>query len=117
MTTVNSDDDNETAFANAQTLLTTYPDLKGILGFAGAEAPQAAEAITQAISNGEVKEGQIAVTGIGFPNECRPYIKSGVLKQVLSWNPTETGKVACYVLAAWRKENPLTPPLQSKELT
>ena len=37
VTTVNSDDDNETAFANAQTLLTTYPDLKGILD-AGAEA-------------------------------------------------------------------------------
>lgn len=107
VTTVNSDDDNETAFANAQTLLTTYPDLKGILGFAGAEAPQAAEAITQAISNGEVKEGQIAVTGIGFPNQCRPYIKSGVLKQVLSWNPTETGKVACYVLAAMAEGKPI----------
>ena len=105
--TVNSDDDNENAFANAQTLLTTYPDLKGILGFAGAEAPQAAEAVTQAINNGELQEGEVAVTGIGFPNQCRPYIKSGVLKQVLSWNPTETGKVACYVLAAMAEGNPI----------
>lgn len=100
VTTLNSNDDNENAFANAQTLLTTYPDLKGIVGFAGAEAPQAAEAITQAISNGDLQEGQIAVTGIGFPTQCRPYIKSGVLKQVLSWNPQVTGKVAVYVLAA-----------------
>lgn len=98
--TVNSDDDNENAFANAQTLLTTYPDLKGILGFAGAEAPNAAEAITQAVENGDLEEGQVAVTGIGFPSQCRPYIKSGVLKSVLSWNPQETGKVAVYVLDA-----------------
>lgn len=105
--TVNSDDDNETAFANAQTLLTTYPNLKGILGFAGAEAPQAAEAVTQAINNGDLQEGEICITGIGFPNQCRPYIKSGVLKQVLSWNPTETGKVACYVLAAMAEGTPI----------
>lgn len=108
VTTVNSDDDNENAFANAQTLLTTYPDLKGILGFAGAEAPNAAEAITQAIDNGDIEEGQIAVTGIGFPSQCRPYIKSGILKSVLSWNPQETGKVATYVLAAMEEGKEVT---------
>lgn len=98
--TVNSDDTNEKAFENAQTLLATYPDLKGILGFAGAEAPQAAAAITQAIDNGDLQEGEIAVTGIGFPSQSREYIKSGVLKQVLTWNPQQTGKVGVYVLAA-----------------
>ena len=36
VTTLNSDDTNEKAFQNAQTLLTTYPDLKGILGLRGA---------------------------------------------------------------------------------
>ena len=107
VTTVNSNDDNETAFSNAQTLLTTYPDLKGILGFAGAEAPQAAEAVTQAINNGELQEGEIVITGIGFPTQCRPYIKSGILKQVLSWNPQETGKTACYVLAAMAEGTPI----------
>lgn len=98
--TLNSDDTNEKAFENAQTLLATYPELNGILGFAGAEAPQAAAAITQAVEAGELTEGQIKVTGIGFPTQCREYVKSGVLTQVLSWNPQETGKVACYVLAA-----------------
>ena len=98
--TVNSDDTNEKAFENAQTLLATYPELKGILGFAGAEAPQAAAAITQAIDNGDLEAGQIAVTGIGFPSQSREYIKSGVLKQVLTWNPQQTGKVGVYVLAA-----------------
>lgn len=103
VTTVNSDDDNENAFANAQTLITTYPDLKGILGFAGAEAPNAAEALTQAIDNGDVEKGQIVVTGVGFPSQCRPYIESGILTQVLSWNPQDTGKTACYVLAAMQE--------------
>jgi len=98
--TVNSDDTNEKAFANAQTLLATYPDLGGILGFAGAEAPQAAAAVTQAIENGDLEKGQIAITGIGFPNQCREFIESGVLPEVLSWNPIETGSVAVYVLEA-----------------
>lgn len=100
VTTVVSDDDNQKAFANAQNLLSTYPNLKGILGFAGAEAPQAAEAVTQAIANGTLKEGQIQITGIGFPSQCRPYVKSGILKQVLSWDPNVMGQVAVHVLAA-----------------
>lgn len=49
-----------------------------------------------------------AVTGIGFPSQCRPYIKSGILKSVLSWNPQETGKVATYVLAAMEEGNDVT---------
>lgn len=100
VTTLNSEDQNDNAYTNAQTLLSTYPDLKGILGFAGAEAPNAAAAVQEAIDNGEIEEGQIYVTGIGFPSQCREYIKSGVLKEVLSWNPQVTGKTAVYVLAA-----------------
>ncbi len=98
--TLCSDDENEHAYENAQTLLSTYPDLKGILGFAGAEAPQAAAAVGQAIDNGDLEAGQICVTGIGFPSQCREGLKSGVLKQILSWNPQETGKVTVYVLDA-----------------
>ncbi len=107
VTTVVSDDDNQKAFANAQNLLSTYPNLKGILGFAGAEAPQAAEAVTQAIANGDVKEGQIKITGIGFPSQCRPYVKSGILKQVLSWNPEVMGIVTVHVLAAMEEGRPI----------
>lgn len=107
VTTAVSDDDNQKAFANAQNLLSTYPNLKGILGFAGAEAPQAAEAVTQAIANGELKEGQIQITGIGFPSQCRPYVKSGVLKQVLSWDPEVMGKVTVHVLAAMAEGKPI----------
>lgn len=106
--TVNSDDTNEKAFENAQTLIATYPDLKGILGFAGAEAPQAAAALTQAIENGDIEAGEICVTGVGFPSQSREYIKSGVLKQILSWNPQTTGKVAVYVLAAMEEGKDVT---------
>lgn len=98
--TVNSDDANEKAFENAQTLLATYPDLDGILGFAGAEAPNAAAVVSQAVEAGQIAEGQIKVTGIGFPSQCRDAIKNGTITQILSWNPQETGKVAVYVLAA-----------------
>lgn len=107
VTTVVSDDDNQKALANAQNLISTYPNLKGILGFAGAEAPQAAEAVTQAIAHGTLKKGQIAITGIGFPSQCRPYIKSGVLKSVLSWDPEVMGRVTVFVLAAMEEGKPI----------
>ncbi|RGZ00360.1 substrate-binding domain-containing protein [Clostridium sp. AM58-1XD] len=69
--TLCSDDENEHAYENAQTLLATYPNLKGILGFAGAEAPQAAAAVSQAVDNGDMEMGQICITGIGFPSQCK----------------------------------------------
>lgn len=102
-----SDDENEHAYENAQTLLATYPNLKGILGFAGAEAPQAAAAVSQAVDNGDMEMGQICITGIGFPSQCKEGLKSGVLKQILSWNPQETGKVAVYVLDALANGTPV----------
>ena len=108
VTTLNSDDQNDKAFENAQTLLATYPDLNGILGFAGAEAPQAAAAVKQAQAAGQLEEGQIKVTGIGFPSQCRDGFESGVLTQILSWNPQTTGQVAVYVLDAM---------IQGKEVT
>lgn len=47
VTTVSSDDDQQKAYANAQNLIQTYPDLKGIIGFAGGEPPAALRSLNR----------------------------------------------------------------------
>lgn len=54
--TVSSNDEMQVSLTNAQNLIKTYPELKGIVGFAGGEAPSAAQAIEQAVDAGELEK-------------------------------------------------------------
>ena len=96
--TVSSNDEMQVSLTNAQNLIKTYPELKGIVGFAGGEAPSAAQAIEQAVDAGELEKGQIAVTGIGWPNMCRDYIKNGTIHTTLAWQSEQLGYAGVYVL-------------------
>ena len=88
----------QVSLTNAQNLLKTYPDLKGIVGFAGGEAPSAAEAVEQAVNAGELEAGQVKITGIGWPNMCRDYIKNGTINKVLAWQSETLGYAGVYLL-------------------
>ena len=96
--TVSSNDEMQVSLTNAQNLLKTYPDLKGIVGFAGGEAPSAAEAVEQAVNAGELEAGQVKITGIGWPNMCRDYIKNGTINKVLAWQSETLGYAGVYLL-------------------
>lgn len=96
--TVSSNDEMQVSLTNAQNLLKTYPDLVGIVGFAGGEAPSAAEAIEQAVDAGELKQGQVKITGIGWPNMCREYIKNGTINKTLAWQSETLGYAGVYIL-------------------
>ncbi|GMX66771.1 autoinducer 2 ABC transporter substrate-binding protein LsrB [Paenibacillus elgii] len=98
VTTVSSDDDQQKSFANAQNLIKTYPDLKGIIGFAGGESPAAAEAIEQAIKAGALQKGQIALTGIAVPSLVKNYIRNGTIKTDIIWDPGKLGYATVYIL-------------------
>jgi rhamnose transport system substrate-binding protein len=98
VTTVSSDDDQQKAFANAQNLIKTYPDLKGIIGFAGGEPPAAAEVVEQAIKAGTLKAGQIAITGIAVPSVVKNYVKNGTIKTDIIWDPGKLAYTTVYVL-------------------
>jgi rhamnose transport system substrate-binding protein len=98
VTTVSSDDDQQKAFANAQNLIKTYPDLKGIIGFAGGEPPAAAEVVEQAVKAGTLKAGQIAITGIAVPSVVKNYIKNGTIKTDIIWDPGKLAYTTVYVL-------------------
>ncbi|MCJ7842973.1 autoinducer 2 ABC transporter substrate-binding protein [Lederbergia sp. NSJ-179] len=100
VTTVSSDDDQQKAFENAQNLISTYPDLNGIVGFAGAEAPAAAQAVERAISEGKIKKGQITITGFAVPSLVSKYVKNGTIEELVTWDPTKLGYGTVYVLNA-----------------
>ncbi|WP_059053108.1 autoinducer 2 ABC transporter substrate-binding protein [Paenibacillus senegalimassiliensis] len=98
VTTVSSDDDQQKAYANAQNLIQTYPDLRGIIGFAGGEPPAAAEVVEQAVNAGTLEQGQVAITGIAVPSVVKNYIKNDTMKTSIIWDPGKLAYTTVYVL-------------------
>jgi ABC-type sugar transport system substrate-binding protein len=98
VTTLSSDDDSQRAFANAQSLLQAYPNLSGIIGFAGNEIPAAAEVVEQAIKAGTVKPGQIKLTGLVVPSLINKHLKSHTLDRAFLWDVVKLGYTTVYVL-------------------
>ncbi|WP_274651207.1 autoinducer 2 ABC transporter substrate-binding protein [Paenibacillus humicola] len=98
VTTVASDDDQQKAYANAQNLIKTYPDLRGIIGFAGGEPPAAAEVVEQSVKDGTLKQGQVAITGIAVPSVVKNYIHNGTIKTDIIWDPGKLAYTTVYAL-------------------
>ncbi|MCM3762966.1 autoinducer 2 ABC transporter substrate-binding protein [Alkalihalobacillus oceani] len=98
VTVVASDDDQQRSYDNAQNLLNTYPELDGIVGFAGGEPPAAAQAVAQAIQNGSIEAGSIAITGFAVPSLVENYIEEGIIEKIITWDPAMLGYVSVYVL-------------------
>jgi rhamnose transport system substrate-binding protein len=93
--TVYGDDQDEKSYTQAQGLMTTYPDLKGIIAPTTVGIAAAARAVTDAN-----KIGQVLVTGLGTPNQMRAYVKSGASPSFELWNPSDLGYLAIYTLNA-----------------
>lgn len=112
VTTVASNDDQQKAFENAQNLLKTYPDLKGIIGFAGGEPPAAAEAVEQAVKAGELQEGQVNITGIAVPSLVNKYINNNTIEKIMIWDPGKLGYATVYVLDQLAQGNEITDGME-----
>lgn len=76
----------EDALKQAQELMTRYPNIKGLVAVASTTVPGVARAVEQAN-----KIGSVAVIGYGSPETVKPYIKSGVMKESVLWNPEDLG--------------------------
>ena len=76
-----SEGDRDRAFAETQTLLKVYPNVKLIMAIAAPAVPGAAEAVKQS------GRTDVKVTGLSLPNMCKPYIKEGVQKASCSGTP------------------------------
>src|SRR5512133_3148279 len=93
--TVYGDDQDEKSYTEAQGLMTSYPDLAGIISPTTVGIAASARAVTDA-----GKIGKVIVTGLGTPNQMRAYVKSGASPAFELWNPSDLGYLAIYTLDA-----------------
>lgn len=93
--TVYGDDQDEKSYTEAQGLMKTYPDLKGIISPTTVGIAASAKAVT----DGNMI-GKVIVTGLGTPNQMRAYVKSGAAPAFELWNPGDLGYLAIQTLNA-----------------
>ncbi|MBE1515062.1 rhamnose ABC transporter substrate-binding protein [Nesterenkonia halotolerans] len=89
--TVYGDDDDQRSFDQTAALLQTHSDLDAIVSPTTVGIAAAARYISDSDYAGEV-----AVTGLGTPNQMREYVEDGTVEAFALWNPEDLG-----YLSAW----------------
>ena len=79
-----SDDDRDKAFAETQTIMRVYPNVKLVMAISAPAVPGAAEAVRQAGKD-------LKVIGLSLPNINKPYVHGGVVQTVVLWNTRDLG--------------------------
>ncbi len=92
-----SEGDRDRAYAETQTVLKVYPNVKLVMAIAAPAVPGAAEAVKQS------GRSDVKVTGLSLPNMCKPYIKSGVAESIVLWNTVDLGYLTVYAANALSK--------------
>jgi rhamnose transport system permease protein len=88
-----SDDDRDKAFAETQTILKVYPNVKLIVAISAPAVPGAAEAVQQA------GRKDVDVIGLSLPNLCKRYVHDGVVQAVVLWNTRDLGYLTVHTAA------------------
>ena len=91
---VYGNDDDQTSQQQAQVLLQSHPDLQVIVSPTTVGIAAAAKVLQDTGSSGMVK-----LTGLGTPNEMRPYVEDGTVKEFALWNVESLGYLSYYVAA------------------
>jgi len=91
--TVYGDDDATKSTQQAQALLTKYPNLKVIVAPTTVGILAGAQVVSQAGKSDSVK-----VTGLGFPNDMKPFVKDGTSPVFGLWSVPDLGYLA-YAIA------------------
>ncbi len=74
------------AYSKTLDLLTTYPDLKGIIGFSSPAPIGAGQAVSEM-----GLQGKVAVVGTCMPNDANSLMKEGAISAGLLWDPAALG--------------------------
>jgi rhamnose transport system substrate-binding protein len=90
--TVYGDDDPQISTTKAQGLLTTYPNLKVIVAPTTVGVLAAAQVVSAAGKSDAVK-----VTGLGFPNDMKAYVKDGTSPVFGLWSVPDLGYLTYYI--------------------
>lgn len=89
-----SDDDRDKAFAEAQTLMKVYPNVKMLVAISAPAVPGAGEAVRQS------GRKDVQVIGLSLPNLCKPYVHGGEIEAVVLWDTKNLGYLAVAAPAA-----------------
>lgn len=101
--TVYGDDAPAKSTDETNALLTKYPNLKAI------NAPTTVGiAAAAAVLSKSPRKGQVQVTGLGTPDQMRPYVKDGTVKSFSLWDPALQGSIAANLIVLI-KTNKITP--------
>jgi rhamnose transport system substrate-binding protein len=88
-----SDDDRDKAFAETQTVLKVYPQIKLIMAISAPAVPGAGEAVRQA------GRKDVDVIGLSLPSICKPYVHEGIVQTVVLWSTRDLGYLTVH--SAW----------------
>src|SRR5947207_2316443 len=89
-----SEGDRDRDFAETQTELKVYANVKAIMRVAARAGGGAAEAVQQS------GRTDVKVTGLSLPNMNKPYVKAGVVESVVLWNTVDLGYLTVYAAHA-----------------
>ena len=103
-----SDDDRDKAFAETQTILRAFPNVKLVMAISAPAVPGAGEAVRQA------RRPDVKVIGLSLPNMNKPYVHEGVVQTVMLWNTADLGYLTVYA-GALMAQNKLAPGATSIE--
>ena len=103
-----SDDDRDKAFAETQTILRAFPNVKLIMAISAPAVPGAGEAVRQA------RRPDVKVIGLSLPNMNKPYVHEGVVQTVMLWNTADLGYLTVYA-GAQMAQKTLAPGASSME--
>ncbi|HLK66589.1 MAG TPA: substrate-binding domain-containing protein [Bryobacteraceae bacterium] len=88
-----SDDDRDKAFAETQTVLKVYPNVRLIMDIAAPAVPGSGEAVKQS------GRKDVDVIGLSLPNLCKRYVHDGNVQAVVLWNTRDLGYLTVYTAA------------------
>jgi len=97
--TVYGDDEDQKSFDQTAALLSSHPNLKGIVS----PTTVGIAAAARYLSTSEFK-GKVALTGLGAPSEMKAFIEDGTVTEFALWNPEDLGYLAAYTANALVEE-------------
>ena len=89
------DDDDQKSFQETQGLIQAYPNLKGIISPTTVGVAAAARYLSKSPQKGKIK-----LTGLGFPNQMRKFVKDGAVEEFQLWVPKDVGYLAAQAATA-----------------
>ncbi|RNL82423.1 rhamnose ABC transporter substrate-binding protein [Halostreptopolyspora alba] len=89
--TVYGNDDDQDSFEEMQGLMQSHPDLDGVV----VPTTVGMAAAARYLSDSEY-QGEVALTGLGLPNQMSEYIEDGTVEEFALWDPADMAYLAGY---------------------